>query len=248
MIQLNEVGKPVESIWGEGYQGYGNSFTNKTKTEIILPRHHKKSNRINEQYINLNDLIVQSNKTEELVPIRLEFDIEKDKFKLTDTFLWNLNEKIFSLEKLVSIFGEDFKFKNPLHQEIILSSIKEQLNDYHPMIYPRKPNSISKKISDLRIPIKLDITIGNNQLLDQFEWDVNNIENDPEEFSKVLCEEMSLPGEFITAISHSIREQIQISVKSLYLIGYKFDGSSVEGGEEVKNYLKSNIDVATIRF
>ncbi|GMF97505.1 unnamed protein product [[Candida] boidinii] len=84
MIQLNEVGKPVESIWGEGYQGYGNSFTNKSKTEIILPRNHKKSNRINEQYINLNDLIVQSNKTEELVPIRLEFDIEKDKFKLTE--------------------------------------------------------------------------------------------------------------------------------------------------------------------
>lgn len=77
---------------------------------------------------------------------------------------------------------------------------------------------------DLRITIKLDITIGQHQLVDQFEWDINSPESDPEMFGLILANELSLPLEFSTAISHTIREQSQAYTKALFSSGYQFDG------------------------
>lgn len=77
---------------------------------------------------------------------------------------------------------------------------------------------------DMRFSIKLDITIGNHQLIDQFEWDINNPENDPEAFGLVLANDLALPLEFSTAISHAIREQVQAYTKALFNSGYQFDG------------------------
>jgi hypothetical protein len=42
-------------------------------------------------YSSLDDMKEQSNKDDNLVPIRLEF--EADGYKLRDTFTWNLNGK-----------------------------------------------------------------------------------------------------------------------------------------------------------
>lgn len=84
---------------------------------------------------------------------------------------------------------------------------------------------------DLRIKIKLDIVVGQNQLIDHFEWDISNSDNCAEEFAENLCQELQLPGEFVTAISHSIREQVHMYHKSLALLGYKFDGSPVEDND-----------------
>ncbi|CAG8538666.1 10718_t:CDS:10 [Acaulospora morrowiae] len=81
---------------------------------------------------------------------------------------------------------------------------------------------------ELRILIKIDVTVGNISLVDQFEWDINCQKNDPELFAEILTTELGLGGEFKTAIAHSIREQIQIYVKSLILVGHQFDGSQVQ--------------------
>lgn len=77
---------------------------------------------------------------------------------------------------------------------------------------------------DMRITIKINITAGHHQLLDQFEWDVNNRDNDPEMFGVVLASELSLPMEFGPAVAHAIREQCQAFTKSLFNSGYQFDG------------------------
>ncbi|CAI2184367.1 17179_t:CDS:10, partial [Funneliformis geosporum] len=90
-------------------------------------------------------------------------------------------------------------------------------------------NSEESNINEeLRILIKIDVTIGNISLVDQFEWDINCQKNDPELFAEILTAELGLGGEFKTAISHSIREQVQIYVKSLILVGHPFDGSPVQ--------------------
>ncbi|GMF05960.1 unnamed protein product, partial [Ambrosiozyma monospora] len=159
--------------------------------------------------------------------------------------MWNLNETTITLEQFVIQLMEDYKF-DPHHYnnclEKILHSIKEQLNDYHPMVYNKQNINPNAKMTDIRFSINLDITIGNNQLLDRFDWDVTNPENSPEEFARVLCSEMSLPGEFLSAISHSIREQCQIFIKSLHLIGYQFDGSIITGGDELKEFIRPQLD------
>lgn len=85
------------------------------------------------------------------IPIRLEFDQERDQFKLRDTFLWDLNEEIIKIEDFTRQLIEDYKFILNEHYETILSIIKEQIADYL-----QKPN---KTMGELRIPIKVDITI-----------------------------------------------------------------------------------------
>ena len=148
---------------------------------------------------------------------------------MRDTFLWDLNEEIIKVEDFTAQLLEDYKFISKVHYETILSSIKEQIADYL-----QKP---SKTMGELRIPIKIDITINNTQLTDQFEWDIlNNQEGDAEEFSSYMCDELCLPGEFCTAIAHSIREQSQMYYKALNMVGYGFDGSPVHE-DEIRNHL-----------
>jgi len=232
-INLSNQNNYTNTIWGEGYQGYGNDFTN-GPTRLILPNNRKKPSRLNI----FKEKSVNSNTNDILVPIRLDFEIEKDKFKLRDFFIWNLNESSLTLENLVSLIMEDYKLNNPLLFDTILSSIKDQINDFNCF----NNFNFKKNDYDLRILIKLDIIIGNIHLIDQFEWDISNKLNNPEEFSELMCQELSLPGEFSTAISFSIREQSQLFIKSLYLIDYDFNNGIIID-EEIKQNLLSSINL-----
>ncbi|GAA5949625.1 hypothetical protein JCM3765_002729 [Sporobolomyces pararoseus] len=78
---------------------------------------------------------------------------------------------------------------------------------------------------ELRITIKLDITLDATQLVDRVEWDIANPRNSPEEFAEIFTSELGLTGEFKTAIAHSIREQVDTYVKSLSLLNYTSTGS-----------------------
>lgn len=49
---------------------------------------------------------------------------------------------------------------------------------------------------DLRLLIKVDIMVGNQNLSDTFEWDLNS-EVQPEEFAASYCRELGLSGEFM---------------------------------------------------
>ena len=39
----------------------------------------------------------------------------------------------------------------------------------------------------------------------QFEWDISDERNNPEEFSRKLCADLGLGGEFTTAVLYSVR-------------------------------------------
>ena len=65
--------------------------------------------------------------------------------------------------------------------------------------------------------------------MDQFEWDLADENNSPEEFAQKLCADLSLGGEFVTAIVYSVRGQVKnmiifshsmfekVVVKSIYI-------------------------------
>ncbi|BGP12836.1 SWI/SNF chromatin-remodeling complex subunit [Rhodosporidiobolus nylandii] len=76
----------------------------------------------------------------------------------------------------------------------------------------------------LRVLIKLDITLDTIQLVDKFEWELSNPRNSPEEFAETFAAELGLTGEFATAIAHSIREQVELYTRSLYLLHYSKGG------------------------
>lgn len=219
---------PSASIWGNGYSGYGNGNTN-TTTKVIpyIP--------VNGREFYSPDKIkvykqAMHEESEDLVPIRLEFDLERDKFFLRDTFLWNRNESVIDIDDFVEDMVKDYQFPNDLQKhviEVVSQSMKEQIQEYQP-----DPFKIEQQPriggDDMRITIRLDIVVGQSQLIDQFEWDISNPDNCPEEFAENMCRELELPGEFISAIAHSIREQVHMYHKSLMILGYNFDGGVVE--------------------
>ncbi|KAK9370242.1 hypothetical protein V1509DRAFT_617179 [Lipomyces kononenkoae] len=224
------------AVFGQGYSGFGNGVTN-FKPGIIGPKDRPRLGRVSRELrITREDMKRQSEADEHLAPVRL--DLEFDKEKLRDTFTWNIHERTVPLDVFAENLCEDYTF--PLHHAPqIARAISEQLTDFHPHVFdpnlaktvdPSLPYTAYKD-DDMRVIIKLDITVGQHNLVDQFEWDINDPQNSPEEFASKLCQELSLPNEFLTAIAHSIREQTQLFTKSLLLVGHPFDGRPVEDEE-----------------
>lgn len=85
---------------------------------------------------------------------------------------------------------------------------------------------------DIRILIKLDIIHAPHHLIDQFEWPLSTSlqPNAPELFAVNFAAELGLPGEFVTSISHNIREQSSFYLKSLSRLNYPIvNENTIEG-------------------
>jgi len=140
--------------------------------------------------------------TESLVPVRLDMEIEGQ--KLRDCFTWNRNEQSITPEQFAEILCDDLDLNTVLFVPAISQAIRQQI-EAHP-----DPNlaSSEEQAPDQRVILKLNIHVGNVSLVDQFEWDMSEPENSPEEFANKLCAELGLGGEFVTAIAYSIRGQL----------------------------------------
>jgi len=144
---------------------------------------------------------------EVLVPIRLDMDIEGQ--KLRDTFLWNKNENLLTAEQFAEVLCDDLDL-NPLNfVPAIAAAIQQQVESY-----PSETDNLLKEQKDQRVVIKLNIHVGNISLVDQFEWDLSEENNDPEAFSRKLCSDLGLGGEFVTAVLYSVRGQLAYHGKS----------------------------------
>jgi SWI/SNF-related matrix-associated actin-dependent regulator of chromatin subfamily B member 1 len=240
------------SVFGYGFMGYGNRIT-EGKSQIVYNtlRGPPKGRRSRELYINRKDGAQQAGQHEELVPVRL--DIELDKLRLRDTFTWNLHEKLISPDMYADYLLEDLKIPPESMREVsqqVKSEMHDQIQNFYPHIIvedgplePGRPYN-DHKDDEMRIQIKLNITIGRITLVDQFEWDINNPLNSPEDFARQMAWENALSGEFTTAIAHSIREQSQLYTKSLYLTDHCFDGRPVADADLRDAFLPAPIHSA----
>ncbi|KAF2747063.1 SNF5-domain-containing protein [Sporormia fimetaria CBS 119925] len=237
------------AVFGYGYLGYGNGLTDMKGSRLQYPQQAKRpGNRRSRPYprVPREKLLAQADQIEELVPLRL--DIELEKIKLRDTLTWNLHDRITDTAVFAENMVEDFRLPPELRGHVaqyIHREINEQIQDYYPHasleeepLDPHLPYTAYKN-DEMRILIKLNITIGQHALVDQFEWELNNPLNSPEEFARQMACDLSLSGEFTTAIAHSIREQCQMFTKSLYITGHPFDGRPVEDADVRDNFLPS---------
>ncbi len=177
----------------------------------------------------------QAEQHEELVPVRV--DIDWDKIKLRDTFTFNLHERIISPEYFAQQMIEDMGLKLPGDKPVIdevVKQVKDQLAEFFPSarsdedaLDPELPYSAYKN-DEMRILVKLNITIGAHTLVDQFEWEINNPMNSPEDFAAGMARDYRSRANSTTAIAHCIREQAQAFTRSLYIVGHPFDGRPVE--------------------
>jgi len=136
---------------------------------------------------------------EVLVPIRL--DMEIDGHKLRDTFTWNKNEQLITPEQFAEVLCDDLNLPSSTFVAPIAQSIRQQIEAY-------PTDNLLDKQTDQRVVLKLNINVGNISLVDQFEWDMSEKNNSPEQFALKLCSELGLGGEFVTAIAYSIRGQL----------------------------------------
>ncbi|KAL4223549.1 SWI SNF [Mactra antiquata] len=144
-----------------------------------------------------------ANQPENLVPIRLDMEYEGQ--KLRDCFTWNKNETLITPEMFAEILCDDLDL-NPVNfvqaiAQVIRSQLEQHQNETPEPMVEEQP-------SDQRVILKLNIHVGNISLMDQFEWDISEPDNSPEEFATKICADLSLGGEFVTAIAYSIRGQI----------------------------------------
>ncbi|CAF0888024.1 unnamed protein product [Rotaria sp. Silwood1] len=149
-------------------------------------------------YTDTSSALENAQQSEDLVPIRLDMEIEGQ--KLRDTFTWNKNEQLITPEMFAEILCDDLDLNTIAFVPAIAQAIRQQLESHH--------NDVLEDNSDQRITIKLNIHVGNVSLVDQFEWDMSDKQNSPEEFARVLASELGLGGEFVTAIAYSIRGQL----------------------------------------
>lgn len=167
---------------------------------------------------------------EVLVPIRLDMDIEGQ--KLRDTFLWNKNETLMTADQFAEVLCDDLDL-NPIHfVPAITAAVQQQLDNF-----PSESENLLKEQQDQRVIIKLNIHVGNISLVDQFEWDLADEHNSPEEFAKKLCADLSLGGEFVTAIVYSIRGQLAWHQKT-----YAFSENHLP---EIESAFRNQSDVDT---
>ncbi|KAK4227941.1 hypothetical protein QBC38DRAFT_363004 [Podospora fimiseda] len=236
-------------LYGEGYRGFGNGYTeNGNTTKLIYPAQKPRPGRRTTPQLRFTkkEIKKQAEVREELVPIRIDVDWEK--IKLRDTFTCNLHDRLIKPELIAAQLVEDMGLKPPLAQPVyeqVAQQINEQLNEYEPLIYseqealdPELPY-MAYKNDEMRILVKLNITIGAHTLIDQFEWEINNPANSPEEFAASMARDLSLSGEFTTAIAHCIREQAQLFIRSLYTVGHIPDGRPIEDPDLVAAFLPS---------
>jgi SWI/SNF-related matrix-associated actin-dependent regulator of chromatin subfamily B protein 1 len=217
---------------------------------VIYPAERRRSVRwtSRRKHVDRTKMLEQADLVEDLVPIRLE--IEHDRIKLRDTFTWNLHDTVTDVDNFAEGLIQDFNVPMEIAPVVIRQAsdrVREQIQEYYPHVFvtesgldPQLPYSAYKN-DEMRILIKLNITIGTHTLVDQFEWDINNPLNQPEEFAQIMATDLSLSGEFTTAIAHQIREQSQMFTKSLYITSHPFDGRPIDDADVRDSFLPTPV-------
>ncbi|KAG6521488.1 hypothetical protein ZIOFF_018609 [Zingiber officinale] len=137
---------------------------------------------------------------ENLVPIRLDIDVDGNRFK--DAFTWNPSDPDSEVTNFAKRTVKDLKLPSTFVAHIS-QSIQNQLSEFHS--FEGQEMQIKEKI----VPIKIDLRVNNTVIRDQFLWDISNLESDPEEFARTVCKDMDIGDpEVGPAIAVSIREQL----------------------------------------
>ncbi|CAL1386268.1 unnamed protein product [Linum trigynum] len=146
--------------------------------------------------------------SENLVPIRLDIEVDGQRFK--DAFTWNLSDPDSEVSVFAKRTQKDLKLPLAFATQIA-QSIQTQLTEFRS--YQGQEMLTGEKI----VPIKLDLRVNHTLIKDQFLWDFNNFDSDPEEFAKTFCNDLGIEDpEVGPAVAFAIREQLyEIAIQSV---------------------------------
>lgn len=149
-----------------------------------------------------NKLNLCMKKKENLIPIKLNIDNLQTNHKIIDFFMWNLNEVFITPDQFSTIFCNDLDLPSSVHNQIT-ESINQQISDY---------NFVSNLQFPLNDPyiviIEFSVCLNKKLYQDKIEWDINQSDFTPEDFSHIVVSDLGLSLEFKPAIAHALHETI----------------------------------------
>ncbi|XP_059280388.1 chromatin structure-remodeling complex protein BSH isoform X2 [Lycium ferocissimum] len=152
--------------------------------------------------------------SENLVPIRLDIEIDGQRFR--DAFSWNPNDPDSEVVVFAKRTVKDLKLP-PAFITQIAQSIQSQLTEFRS--YEGQDMHTGERV----VPIK----------------DLNNFESDPEEFARTFCKDMGIEDpEVGPAIAISIREQLyEIAIQS---VASAKESRAIKKGRRGTEHLSAN--------
>ncbi|OZJ05621.1 hypothetical protein BZG36_01506 [Bifiguratus adelaidae] len=204
------------------YGTRGSSRTRAASAQPILPLELKRTaRRTKHHYRTEQEMSMLADVEEQLVPIRINIDV--DDIKLRDAFLWNMNEPYLTPEHFAEMLCEDLEIPSSKFSQIISKEIRAQVSEFAGI------NEMPMPDTDNRTVVNLDLQVGRVNLRDRFEWDLSpSVYNSPEAFSRLLAADLAIGGEFVSLITHGIREQI-LNHKRDRTDEYGYDSTQVGG-------------------
>ncbi|GAA5850750.1 hypothetical protein JCM5353_000220 [Sporobolomyces roseus] len=152
------------------------------------------------------------------VPIQIDLDYKT--FKIRDSFVWNVNEKLITPDSFARTFCDDLEL-GPEQAAEVSRQIAEQIDEQAGMaeVPFRSAEEEEEMIEkDLRVIINLDVQIGTLHLRDRIEWDLTSSLT-PELFASTLVRDLSLPSSAAPVISHALHEELYRLKKSCLEMG-----------------------------
>ncbi|KAL5182727.1 Chromatin structure-remodeling complex protein BSH [Glycine soja] len=137
---------------------------------------------------------------ENLVPIRLDIEIEGQRYK--DAFTWNPSDPDSEVVVFAKRTAKDLKLP-PAFVAQIAQSI--QVNTLHQWFFPFHSSHNLRSFDPMKARICilgrrlfrsrslfLDLRVNHTLVKDQFLWDSNNFESDPKEFARLFCKDTGI--------------------------------------------------------
>ncbi|KAL2634566.1 hypothetical protein R1flu_006045 [Riccia fluitans] len=190
---------------------------------------------------------------ENLIPMRL--DVEFEGRRLKDAFTWNVEDPDIEIYPFAKRITMDMDLPSGF-TPLISQQMQTQLAEFRAL--EAQEMATEERVQTLR----LDLRVNNIVIHDQFLWDVNNFESDPEGFARGLCKDLQLEDpEIAPAIALSIREQLyeiakqniatgretRISKKVRRESGVDFTQPSALGSSAVNFMRRPNSKISIVR-
>lgn len=137
-----------------------------------------------------------------LIPIKLNLEYNNGNSRLIDFFMWNYGESLITPQQFALILCNDLELPSSLQLEIV-DSINKQIEDYNFVTTLQLPPNM-----EFHVIIDLSVSLDKKLFQDRFEWDLEQNDVTPEEFSDIVVSDLGLSLEFKPAISHSLHETI----------------------------------------
>ncbi|GAA6060000.1 hypothetical protein JCM10212_001158 [Sporobolomyces blumeae] len=200
-----------DQMWGDGksYLGVLPPGNMVIVQPAVKTRHPAMTEEMLEEYAELPAAFV---------PIQLDLDFRS--FKIRDSFVWNVNEKLITPESFARTFCDDLELGSEQAAEVA-RQIAEQIEEQAGMAevpFRSEEEEASMVEKDLRVIINLDVQIGTLHLRDRIEWDLTSSLT-PELFAVTLVRDLSLPTSASPVIAHALHEEIYRLKKSCLEMG-----------------------------